>query len=56
MLFSKLNLMITQIKQHQPKCAVYFVILQIILKSPSKTKLDKKPSKGLLMLFSYNIE
>jgi len=48
--------MITQIKQHQTNWAVYFVLLQIMLKSPSKVKLVKNPTKLLLILFSYNTE
>ena len=56
MLISKLNLMITQIMQHHTKWTVYFVILQIMLKSPSKAKLVKNPYNIFLMLFSYNTE
>ena len=43
MLISKLNLMITQIMQHHTKWTVYFVKLQIMLKTPSKAKLVKYP-------------
>ena len=39
--------MITQIKLHQTKWAAYFVILQIMLKSPSKVKMIKKLSQLL---------
>ena len=48
--------MTNQIKQHQTKWAVYFVIVQIMLKSLSKVKLVKNRSHILLFLFSYNTE
>ena len=48
--------MTNQIKQHQTKCAVYFVIVQIMLKSLSKVKLVKNPYQIHLILFSYNTE
>jgi len=48
--------MTNQIKQHQTKWAVYFVILQIMLKSPSKVNWGGNPYEWLLMLFSCNTE
>ena len=48
--------MITQIMQHHTKWTVYFVILQIMLKSPSKAKLAKNPYPRLLKLFKYNTD
>jgi len=48
--------MTNQLKQHHTKWAVYFVIVQIMLKSLSKVKLVKNLNKILLFLFSYNTE
>ena len=48
--------MTNQIKQHQTKWTVYFVIVQIMLKSLSKVKLVNNHSKIHLTLISYNTE